>query len=69
MGVVEDRKKGGSLSGRWGRNCLYSFPDPAFKTFAYGRAAEDINCGQWKLALMQLFSLGPTSLMNLLVIL
>jgi len=40
MGVGEDRKRGGSLSSRWGRNCLYSFSDPAFKTFAYGRSSE-----------------------------
>jgi hypothetical protein len=45
MGVGEDRKRGGSLSGRWERNCLYSFPDPAFKLLLAVETPRD--CGFW----------------------
>jgi hypothetical protein len=43
MGVGEDRKSGGSLSGRLGRNCLYSFPDPAFKLLLMAEPPRDLS--------------------------
>jgi hypothetical protein len=45
MGVEEDRKRGGSLSSRWERNCLFSFPDPAFKFLLTVETSRD--CGFW----------------------
>lgn len=42
-GVGEDRKRGGSLSGRWGRNFLYSFPDTAFKLLLMAEPPRDLS--------------------------